>query len=265
MANSICLNSDGSFECQCDAGFVLSADQQSCEPIPTLAPTTEPPFQATVTPLVDECSVRNGGCEHTCVDTVESYYCECPPEKILDADGHSCKCGGFFTADNGSFNTPGWPASYPQENFECEWTINLTNPDAIVKLTIDDSAYGIAGRPPCPIDHVMFLDGADDSAAVLGKFCKFEGRGVTLSTSSSEARVVFTGTKKNNRPANRVGVRVTYTLLVLVNECETDNGGCEHACVDTEESYYCECPTGYRVADDDHSCVGKSQSPIQTL
>ena len=28
------------------------------------------------------------------------------------------------------------------------------------------------------------------------------------------------------------------------NECSTNNGGCEHSCIDTPASYYCDCRTG---------------------
>lgn len=26
---------------------------------------------------IDECKIRNGGCEHICVDTPAAFYCEC--------------------------------------------------------------------------------------------------------------------------------------------------------------------------------------------
>ena len=32
-----------------------------------------------------------------------------------------------------------------------------------------------------------------------------------------------------------------------INECETDNGGCEHICTNTQSSFYCSCQNGYEL------------------
>lgn len=37
-----------------------------------------------------ECDVNNGGCEHYCMETIESYTCSCYPGYTLDSNGHSC-------------------------------------------------------------------------------------------------------------------------------------------------------------------------------
>lgn len=39
---------------------------------------------------VDECQVHNGGCQHRCVNTLGSYYCECKPGFRLHTDGRTC-------------------------------------------------------------------------------------------------------------------------------------------------------------------------------
>ena len=35
--------------------------------------------------------------------------------------------------------------------------------------------------------------------------------------------------------------------VVLTNECETNNGGCEDICVDTYDGYCCMCSPGYHL------------------
>ena len=42
-----------------------------------------------------------------------------------------------------------------------------------------------------------------------------------------------------------------------IDECESNNGDCNHTCTNTEGSYNCSCHVGYRLASDDHACNGK--------
>ena len=49
-----------------------------------------------------------------------------------------------------------------------------------------------------------------------------------------------------------------YTLLCLdTNECNENNGGCEHICNNTAESFECLCIHGYVLGIDGKSCSGK--------
>lgn len=43
-----------------------------------------------------------------------------------------------------------------------------------------------------------------------------------------------------------------------VDECQIHNGGCQHRCVNTFGSYYCECKPGFRLHTDGRTCIGKS-------
>ena len=40
---------------------------------------------------IDECNQGNGGCEHTCTDTIGSFNCSCNTGFQLTAGGH---CSG---------------------------------------------------------------------------------------------------------------------------------------------------------------------------
>ena len=45
--------------------------------------------------------------------------------------------------------------------------------------------------------------------------------------------------------------------LTDTNECEDDNGGCDHTCINIGGSYQCACNDGYKLNSDFHSCIGK--------
>ena len=137
---------------------------------------------------------------------------------MLNADGRSCRCGGTLTGASGSFQTPGWPRSYPQENFQCEWIIELPNTEAVIEFSIDDTAYGINGRPPCRNDYIQFFDGTGSNASSLHKLCKFENPGF-ISTTYFQARVVFFGSRNVQRPSSRVGVKVYYVTVQPTGTC----------------------------------------------
>ena len=46
-------------------------------------------------------------------------------------------------------------------------------------------------------------------------------------------------------------------LLLDIDECQSDNGGCMHKCNNTIGSYYCSCRHGYELSSDNHICTGR--------
>ena len=65
-----CYNTEGSYICDCQAGFELS-NNLTCSDI-------------------DECLNDNGGCDQICVNQVGSHYCQCNASYTLDEDGQGC-------------------------------------------------------------------------------------------------------------------------------------------------------------------------------
>ena len=41
-----------------------------------------------------------------------------------------------------------------------------------------------------------------------------------------------------------------------MNECETNNGGCDHTCVNEEGSFKCICNDGFKLGNDKKTCEG---------
>jgi len=49
-----------------------------------------------------------------------------------------------------------------------------------------------------------------------------------------------------------------YGLYTLdIDNCMTNNGGCEQVCINTEGAYACECRQGYTLTTDLHTCQGR--------
>ena len=163
---------------------------------------------------VDECEGSHG-CNQVCNNTLGSYQCSCKENFALSEDSRTClpSCTANYTALSGSFQTPGWPVSYPRLDFTCRWTVDLPGNNYSVRFSVDGSAYGILGTPPCPMEYLQFHDGLTTDAASLGKFCFLDVPSDVL-TSSGQALVVFKSTR-SSRPASRKGARITYEAFRL--------------------------------------------------
>ena len=48
-------------------------------------------------------------------------------------------------------------------------------------------------------------------------------------------------------------------LFPDLNECLSNNAGCDHRCINTNGSYYCECDNGFELLSDNHTCEGKNK------
>uniref|UniRef100_A0A803TRF1 Fibrillin-2 n=1 Tax=Anolis carolinensis TaxID=28377 RepID=A0A803TRF1_ANOCA len=67
-----CINTFGSFQCECPHGYYLSEETRICEDI-------------------DECVAHPGVCgPGTCYNTLGNYTCICPPEYMQVNGGHNC-------------------------------------------------------------------------------------------------------------------------------------------------------------------------------
>ena len=57
---------------------------------------------------------------------------------------------------------------------------------------------------------------------------------------------------------NFLGSLVLSNDLIVsdIDECLTDNGGCDHICVNEPGTHHCECKAGYLLADDGKTCNG---------
>jgi len=127
-------------------------------------------FTATFKTDKDECAVNNGGCQHTCKNTVGSYQCACDNGFTLHDDKHGCKEGGCqfdISSHYGVISSPNYPEYYPSRK-NCVWHM-ATVPGHRIRLKF--RVFELEPHQECTYDHVLVYDGDDSSARSLGKFC----------------------------------------------------------------------------------------------
>uniref|UniRef100_A0A1X7SF39 EGF-like domain-containing protein n=1 Tax=Amphimedon queenslandica TaxID=400682 RepID=A0A1X7SF39_AMPQE len=87
-----CINTIGSYQCQCREGFEFTSNGRSCTDI-------------------DECADKNGGCEQICNNTVGSFQCSCLVGFTLTNDAFCSDINECALVDNrcnhDCVNTPG--------------------------------------------------------------------------------------------------------------------------------------------------------------
>uniref|UniRef100_A0A4W4F9J8 Fibrillin 2b n=1 Tax=Electrophorus electricus TaxID=8005 RepID=A0A4W4F9J8_ELEEL len=69
--NGQCVNTLGSYQCSCDTGYQVTPDRQGCVDI-------------------DECTIMNGGCDTHCTNSEGSYECSCSEGYALMPDLRTC-------------------------------------------------------------------------------------------------------------------------------------------------------------------------------
>ena len=117
-------------------------------------------------------------------------------------------CGGRLTTPSGFLQSPNWPQTYPL-NFECEWTIELPDPNSRIRLSFNDQAFGLAGQiSSCTKDILIIYDGLGNTA--IRTLCDILIPNDVITTSNT-ARVKFIA-GPGHGPA-RLGFRITYNTI----------------------------------------------------
>ncbi|VDK86383.1 unnamed protein product [Litomosoides sigmodontis] len=173
---------------------------------------------------MDECKLNNHGCEHHCVNKIGGYECECNIGYSLRSDGRTCEstCGGIIKASNGTFHSPNYPLNYAPLK-TCVWQIEA---DDEYQIIVNFTHFDVEGmKSTCAYDYVLI----ENDKGMEERYCGHY-----------------------NSLIEKSGF-VAYFITDL-DECRSNNAGCQQRCTNTIGSYQCECENGYVLADDGHSC-----------
>lgn len=195
--DQICINKRNGYDCYCYPGYKLAADNRTCID-------------------VNECSVSSGGCEQLCTNTDGSFRCSCKKGYLLLSDDFRCKdideCRISRPCDQ--FN--GYCVNEPG-NYQCR----------------------------CKPGYILNYD---------GKTCRDIDE---CSRSNNCEHNCF-----NLGGSYACGCKIGYTLksdghsCQDIDECAGDLNSCNQLCENTPGSYKCKCRPGYMLDFDGKTCIG---------
>ena len=95
-----CNNTNGSFNCNCDLGYMLDGNGLNCSGKGLFSHYLAHIWYIFSVKLlyhflivftdINECNTSNGGCEHSCTNTIGSFNCSCDTGYQLDGNGLNC-------------------------------------------------------------------------------------------------------------------------------------------------------------------------------
>ncbi|RWS10861.1 tolloid-like protein 1 [Dinothrombium tinctorium] len=153
----------------------------------------------------DECAVNNGGCQHTCKNTIGSYTCSCHNGFVLHENKHDCKegsCTHHIQSASGEITSPNYPEPYPGRK-DCAWLFTTT-PGHRIKLVFTE--FELEPHQECAYDHIVVYDGATNENTTLGRFCGSKLPHPLLA-SSNKLYMIF----KSDASVQRKGFKATHT------------------------------------------------------
>ncbi|XP_022097489.1 fibrillin-1-like [Acanthaster planci] len=279
-----CVPSPGCNTCNvCPAGFRMNTQTRRCEDVDECS---SPPNHCGTT----RCSPNRAVCSHNCINTVGSYSCTCRPGYLIQPDGYTCAQDGPVCSPpcrNGGtcrYSRQCGGNTYNCRFTECTCRAGFTGPHC-------ENVLPTSCQPPC-MNGGQCVDGiCQCTAGFTGPSCSSDKNECLNHRCEHHCQNTFgsfqclcrggytinadgeTCSEIGCFPPCMNGATCVNKACVCpegfsgpncqtdINECATDNGGCEYICRNTYGSYVCFCPRGATLSPDKHSCSGVTCSP----
>ncbi|XP_043916738.1 fibrillin-2 [Protopterus annectens] len=231
-----CINTFGSFVCECPLGYSLRTQTKICEDI-------------------DECIQYPGVCgPGTCYNTLGNYTCICPPDYVQANGGNTCidmRKGTCFRNFNGTI-------------CENELPYNLTK-----RMCCCASSVGKAWNKPC---EPCPVPATDEYKALCGSmvpgftFNFFTGKPKDIDECHEIPGFCLNGVCINQIGSARcecpTGFSYNEQLLDCedIDECSNGENICQRNadCINIPGSFRCECSPGFKVSPNG-ACVDRNE------
>ncbi|XP_068278145.1 fibrillin-2 isoform X1 [Nyctibius grandis] len=230
-----CINTFGSFQCECPKGYYLSEETRICEDI-------------------DECVAHPGVCgPGTCYNTLGNYTCICPPEYMQVNGGHNCM----------DMRKSFCYRSYNGTSCENELPFNVTK-----RMCCCTYNVGKAWNKPC---EPCPAPGTAEFKNICGNIPGFTfdihtGKAVDIDECKEIPGICANGVCINQIGSFRcecpTGFSYNDLLLVCedIDECSNGDNLCQRNadCINSPGSYRCECAAGFKLSPNG-ACVDRNE------
>uniref|UniRef100_A0A8C6Q8Y9 Fibrillin 2b n=3 Tax=Nothobranchius TaxID=28779 RepID=A0A8C6Q8Y9_NOTFU len=220
-----CINTFGSFQCECPAGYYLNEETRICED-------------------VDECSTHIGICgPGTCFNTHGNYTCVCPPEYMQVNGGNNCMDMRKSVCYR-NFN----------DTCENELSFNMTK-----KMCCCAYNVGKAWNKPCeacPVPSTTQYQSLCGNLAPGFIIDIHTGKPVDIDECREIPGICANGVCINQIGSFRcecpMGFSYNNILLICedIDECNSGDNLCQRNanCINIPGSYRCECSQGFKLS-----------------
>ncbi|XP_054253822.1 fibrillin-2 isoform X1 [Indicator indicator] len=230
-----CINTFGSFQCECPKGYYLSEETRICEDI-------------------DECVAHPGVCgPGTCYNTLGNYTCICPHEYMQVNGGHNCM----------DMRKSFCYRSYNGTSCENELPFNVTK-----RMCCCTYNVGKAWNKPC---EPCPTPGTAEFKSICGNIPGFTfdihtGEAVDIDECKEIPGICANGVCINQIGSFRcecpTGFNYNDLLLVCedIDECSNGDNLCQRNadCINSPGSYRCECAAGYKLSPNG-ACIDRNE------
>ncbi|CAD7084767.1 unnamed protein product [Hermetia illucens] len=160
---------------------------------------------------------------------------------------YEANCGGELTIDGeGRLESPNYPLEY-LPGMECIWILSV--PEGY-QVALKFQSFEVENHDSCNYDYVEVRDGgsADETESpTIGIFCGYRNP-PNMKSTKNKMYVKFS----SDNSVQKAGFSAIF--MKEVDECETQDHGCEHECINTLGGYECNCYIGYELHSDKKHC-----------
>ncbi|KAG7256041.1 hypothetical protein CRUP_003371 [Coryphaenoides rupestris] len=206
---------------------------------------------------VDECQVHNGGCQHKCINTRASFYCECNPGSRLHVDARTClRHRPLLCRQQRRVRALLRPAVV--RHFRCRCRTNYA---------VAEDGKHCKHIDECETPQANCAHGCHNTLGSYACVCLTayelgaDGSSATTWTSAAEQQSCceqdctnYPGATSATAPLGTASTP-TGAAVTMWTECLATNAAGDHTCENNAGSFQCFCRRSFRLDEDRRSCV----------